>query len=76
MVKHLLIRNIRYQDESESLLFRSFVISSCYEKIKIIISIIMDFYLYVLHFYKQYSFNDMVYSHIQKVEKRNKNIIH
>ena len=50
MVKHLLIRNIRYQDESESVLFRSFATSSSSEKIKsiisIIIEIIMDFYLY------------------------------
>ena len=50
MVKHLLIINIRYQDELESLLFRSFDTSSSSEKLNIIISItierIMDFYLY------------------------------
>ena len=50
MVKHLLIRNIRYQDELESPLFRSFATSSSFENIKIIISIIigiiMDFFLY------------------------------
>ena len=46
MVKHLLIIIIRYQDESESHLFRSFATSSSSGKIKNIISIIMDFYFY------------------------------
>ena len=35
MVKHLLIGNIRYQDESESLLFGSFATSASSEKIKL-----------------------------------------
>ena len=35
MVKHLLIGNTRYQDESESLVFGSFATSSSSEKIKL-----------------------------------------